>query len=451
MQKFYIFSASPQRREILKEKTNCSLHSMSQTRWSARVDSVKPFATHIHQILKAIDEIKSSIVFCKKEKKLAVEVVSNIRTVASLGREEMFYHQYMDTVSPAIAQAKKNTHFRGLVYGMARSLMFFAYAACMYYGCWCVVHKGMEFGNVFKVSQALIMGTTSIANALAFAPNFQKGITAAKNIFLLLSRVPKIGDKPGVSKDLWYAEGKVDFTEVQFSYPTRAEIQVLRGIQLSVGKGLKVALVGSSGCGKSTCIQLLQRFYDDDGGSVSIDCTDLRNLSIANHRRQLGIVSQEPTLFDRSIKQNIAYGDNKREVTEQEIIASAKKANIHNFIATLPLGYETRMGEKGTQLSGGQKQRIAIARAMVRNPKILLLDEATSALDAESEKTVQEALDAASEGRTTITIAHRLSTIVDSNVIYVLDNGHVAESGSHKELLKLRGIYYTLWKLQTGC
>ncbi|XP_054741296.1 ATP-dependent translocase ABCB1 [Anastrepha obliqua] len=382
--------------------------------------------------------------------KLAVEVVSNIRTVASLGREEMFYRQYMEMLYPAMAKAKKNTHFRGLVYGLARSLMFFAYAACMYYGGWCVVNRGMEFGNVFKVSQALIMGTASIANALAFAPNFQKGITAAKKIFLLLSREPKILDKPGVSRDPWHAEGKVDFTDVTFSYPTRKEIPVLRGIILNVMEGRKVALVGSSGCGKSTCIQLLQRFYDVDAGSVGIDDVDLRNVSLSNLRRQLGIVSQEPILFDRSIRENIEYGDNKREVSEQEIIAAAKKANIHNFVSALPLGYETRMGEKGAQLSGGQKQRIAIARAMVRNPKILLLDEATSALDAESEKVVQDALDAASEGRTTISIAHRLSTIVDSDVIFVLDNGQVAESGSHKELLKLRGIYYTLWRLQTG-
>ncbi|XP_014102285.3 ATP-dependent translocase ABCB1 [Bactrocera oleae] len=382
--------------------------------------------------------------------KLAVEVVSNIRTVASLGREEMFYQQYMDLLNPAMAKAKKNTHFRGLVYGLARSLMFFAYAACMYYGGWCVVNKGMEFGNVFKVSQALIMGTASIANALAFAPNLQKGVTAAKKIFLLLNRVPKIQDKPGVSLVPWTAEGEVDFTEVKFSYPTRAEIPVLRGIIMQMRKGQKIALVGSSGCGKSTCIQLLQRFYDVDAGSIAIDNVDLRNLALTNLRRQLGIVSQEPILFDRSIRENIAYGDNKREVTEQEIFAAAKKANIHNFISSLPLGYETRMGEKGTQLSGGQKQRVAIARAMVRNPKILLLDEATSALDAESEKIVQEALDAVSEGRTTISIAHRLSTIVDSDVIFVLDNGQVAESGSHKELLQLRGIYHTLWRLQTG-
>ncbi|XP_037948708.1 ATP-dependent translocase ABCB1-like isoform X1 [Teleopsis dalmanni] len=382
--------------------------------------------------------------------KLAVEVVSNIRTVASLGREEMFHKQYMELLTPAVQKAKRNTHFRGVVYGLARSLMFFAYAACMYYGGWCVVNKGMEFGNVFKVSQALIMGTASIASALAFAPNFQKGVTAAENIYKLLQREPKIVDNPNVSLAPWYSEGNVFYNRVRFNYPTRKEITVLNGLNLDVYRGQKIALVGPSGCGKSTCIQLLQRFYDVDEGSVSIDKYDLRNISLNNLRRQLGIVSQEPILFDRSISENIAYGDNTRIVEEQEIIAVAKKANIHNFVASLPLGYETRMGEKGTQLSGGQKQRIAIARALIRNPKILLLDEATSALDAESEKIVQEALDAASEGRTSISIAHRLSTIIDSDVIFVFESGKVCESGTHKELINLRGLYYTLYKLQAG-
>lgn len=188
-----------------------------------------------------------------------------------------------------------------------------------------------------RVSQALIMGTASIANALAFAPNLQKGVTAAKKIFLLLNRVPKIQDKPGVSLVPWTAEGEVDFTDVKFSYPTRDEILVLKGIIMNMRKGQKIALVGSSGCGKSTCIQLLQRFYDVDAGSVAVDNVDLRNLALTNLRRQLGIVSQEPILFDRSIKENIAYGDNKREVPEQEIIAAAKKANIHNFVSSLPL------------------------------------------------------------------------------------------------------------------
>ncbi|KAH8301534.1 hypothetical protein KR059_005587 [Drosophila kikkawai] len=382
--------------------------------------------------------------------KLAVEVVSNIRTVVSLGREEMFHQTYIGMLIPAVEISKKNTHFRGLVYGLARSLMFFAYAACMYYGTWCVINRGIEFGDVFKVSQALIMGTASIANALAFAPNMQKGVSAAKTIFTFLRRQPKVVDRPGVSPAPWHCEGSVRYDKVEFSYPTRHEMQVLKGLSLAVAKGQKVALVGPSGCGKSTCIQLIQRFYDVDEGATLIDERDIRDVTMRNLRNQLGIVSQEPILFDRTIRENIAYGDNSRTVTDQEIITACKKSNIHEFIANLPLGYDTRMGEKGAQLSGGQKQRVAIARALIRNPKIMLLDEATSALDAESEKVVQDALDAASEGRTTISIAHRLSTIVHSDVIFVFENGVVCETGDHKQLLANRGLYYTLYKLQSG-
>lgn len=181
------------------------------------------------------------------------------------------------------------------------------------------------------------MGTASIASALAFAPNFQKGLTAAENIFKLLQREPKIVNKPGISHAPLTAAGNVSFNSVDFTYPTRTEVQILKELELAVNEGQKVALVGSSGCGKSTCIQLLQRFYDVDNGSVCLDDADIRDITLTNLRRQLGIVSQEPILFDRSIRENIAYGDNSRMISEQEIIAAAKKANIHNFITSLPM------------------------------------------------------------------------------------------------------------------
>lgn len=181
------------------------------------------------------------------------------------------------------------------------------------------------------------MGTASIASALAFAPNMQKGVTAASSILKFLERKPLISNSPGVSMKPWHSAGNVRFDNVEFSYPTRQEIQVLRGLFLAVQNGQKVALVGPSGCGKSTCIQLLQRFYDVDAGSVQIDDEDLRQLALSNLRMQLGIVSQEPILFDRTIRENIAYGDNSRKVTDQEIIAAAQKSNIHHFISALPL------------------------------------------------------------------------------------------------------------------
>lgn len=229
----------------------------------------------------------------------------------------------------------------------------------------------------------------------AFAPDYQKGRIAAINIFKLLDRLPRIcvnhstGEKPNV------CEGNVKFRDIEFTYPTRRNTKILRGLTFDVPKGQTVALVGPSGCGKSTIIQLIQRFYDCDAGEVVVDGRNIVNLNIPWLRKKLGIVSQEPVLFGYSIAENIAYGDNSRTVEMKEIVRASEKANIHSFIKDLPLGYETPVGTKGTQLSGGQKQRIAIARALVRDPEILLLDEATSALDSESEHVVQQALDEA--------------------------------------------------------
>nr|CAD7429696.1 unnamed protein product [Timema monikensis] len=381
---------------------------------------------------------------------LAVEAVGNIRTVAGLGREKAFHDDYRKELLPGLKLGLRNTHFRGIVFAIARSISFFAFAACMYYGGQLVKDGDMPYANVFKVANALIMGTTSIANAIAFAPNFEKGLAAAGRIFKLLGRKPQIMDPTSYTMEKWVTSGNVEYSRVEFSYPTRENTRVLRGLNLEVRQGQTVALVGPSGCGKSTCIQLLERFYDPISGSVSLDDRDISSLTMSSLRSQLGIVSQEPVLFDRTIADNIAYGDNNREVSMDEIIQAAKEANIHTFISSLPLGYETRMGEKGAQLSGGQKQRVAIARALIRNPKILLLDEATSALDTESEKVVQEALDKAKEGRTCITIAHRLSTIQDADVICVIDKGVVSELGTHNQLLSQRGIYYKLHRLQGG-
>lgn len=326
----------------------------------------------------------------EKSTKIAVEAVGNIRTVVSLGREAMFFKMYMDLLEPTAKSAQKVTHMRGVVYGIARSIWFFAYAACMVYGGQLVADEGMHIETVFVVTQSLIMGSVSIANSLAFAPNFQDGIIAAAKVKQLFDRQPKIQDPQivsGVDKK-WESEGHVVFDKVKFFYPSRTSSQILQGLDLQVQAGRKVALVGASGCGKSTCIQLILRYYDVIDGLVSIDEKDVTSVTLKNLRAQMGTVSQEPSLFDRTISENIAYGDNSREVSKDEIVAAAKQANIHDFIVSLPLGYDTRLGNKGTQLSGGQKQRVAISRALIRKPKILLLDEATSALDMESEKVI---------------------------------------------------------------
>ncbi|MFN3651943.1 MAG: ABCB family ABC transporter ATP-binding protein/permease [Armatimonadota bacterium] len=238
--------------------------------------------------------------------------------------------------------------------------------------------------------------------------------------------------------------GEVRFEEVTFNYAGRAG--VLQGLDLAIPPGARVAVVGPSGAGKSTLVKLLFRFHDPSEGRIRIDGVDLRDLSAETRREVFAIVPQEPVLFNDTIAANIRFG--KPDATQAEIEAACRLANIHDFIQRLPEGYESVVGERGLKLSGGEKQRVAIARAVVRDPKILVFDEATSNLDSHSEKIIQASLDQLARGRTTIVIAHRLSTIVDSDVIYVLEHGHIAEAGTHDELLAHGGLYAKLWNLQ---
>ncbi|XP_060519450.1 ATP-dependent translocase ABCB1-like isoform X2 [Cylas formicarius] len=385
----------------------------------------------------------------QKSAKVAVEAIENIRTVKSLGCENVFNGAYLKELVTCKKMAIRKCHFRGVILGLARSLVSFAYAPGLWFGVRLVTSNQVDNATVFKVLEVVITGSMSIGTALSFSSNMQKGLSAAARIFGLFNREPLI-KSPLNPIDLKLGDGHVEYSRLYFAYPTRPTIQILNGLNLSVLKGKTVALVGSSGCGKSTLIQLLERFYDPTSGDIEIDDNDIKSADLKSLRCHLGIVSQEPNLFDKTIAENIAYGDNERAVEMHEIESAAKAANIHNFIVSLPLGYETRLGSKGTQLSGGQKQRIAIARALLRNPKILLLDEATSALDNESEKVVQQALDNARKGRTCITIAHRLTTVQDADLICVLKDGIVSEMGTHTELLSRQGLYYEYYKLQSG-
>ncbi|XP_065575125.1 ATP-dependent translocase ABCB1-like isoform X2 [Artemia franciscana] len=385
-----------------------------------------------------------------KSAKIAMEGISNIRTIASLSLEKVYVEQYIEALRKSHEKTIRHSHVRGVVFGFSQAISSWAYAVCMYYGGYLVSQNEMTFENVFKTSESLIFGTLLVGQAVALTPNYNKAKVAAVKIFNLLDRTPKIDISTRAGENLEEIEGHVDYANIKFSYPTRPQVQVLKDLNLNINQGQNVALVGHSGCGKSTCMQLLLRFYDPTEGEVRIDGKRIDAINLQTLRSFIGIVSQEPILFNRTVADNIAYGDCSRSVSMAEIIESARKANIHNFIASLPMGYDTPLGDRGTQLSGGQKQRIAIARALIRNPKILLLDEATSALDTESEKIVQSALDQAREGRTCITIAHRLSTIQGADCIYVFEDGIIKEKGKHDDLLAKEGIYYDLYTTQSG-
>ncbi|XP_063255895.1 bile salt export pump isoform X5 [Prinia subflava] len=378
--------------------------------------------------------------------RIASEALSNIRTVAGIGKERMFIDNFEKHLDMPYRAAIKKAHVYGLCFGFAQSIVFIANSVSYRYGGFLVDTEGLHYSFVFRVISAIVTSGTALGKASSYTPNYAKAKTSAARFFQLVDRLPKINVYSEKGEKWDDFKGSIEFLNCKFTYPSRPDIQVLKGLSISVKPGQTLAFVGSSGCGKSTSVQLLERFYDPEKGSVLIDGHDSKNVNVQFLRSKIGIVSQEPVLFDCSIADNIKYGSNTKETTMEKVIEAAQKAQLHDFIMSLPNKYETNVGAQGSQLSRGQKQRIAIARAIIRDPKILLLDEATSALDTESEKTVQAALDKAREGRTCIVIAHRLSTIQNADIIAVMSQGLIIERGTHDELMAMEGAY---WKLVT--
>ncbi|KNA18930.1 hypothetical protein SOVF_066200 [Spinacia oleracea] len=375
---------------------------------------------------------------------VANDAVGSIRTVASFCAEEKIIRLYEVKCEAPIKAGIKRGLVSGAGFGVSFAFLFGVYGVCFYAGAQLVGHGRTTFPDVFRVFFALAMAAVGISQTSSLAPDTSKAKSATASVFSILDRKSKINssDESGMTID--QVKGEIQLRQVSFTYPTRPDVHIFQDLCLTIHAGKTVAIVGESGSGKSTVISLLQRFYDLDSGCITLDDIEIQKLQLKWLRQQMGLVSQEPVLFNETIRANIAYGKGGN-ATEDEIVTAAKQANAHNFISSLQQGYDTVVGERGVQLSGGQKQRVAIARAIVKNPRILLLDEATSALDAESERVVQDALDQVVVNRTTIVVAHRLSTIKNADVIAVIQNGVVAEKGKHDTLIRIQdGLYASL-------
>lgn len=383
---------------------------------------------------------------------VAGEAIKEIRTVASLAKQHHFEERYAKATAYPHKLAIRKAYLGSIGYALSQGMVIYVNAVSFYAGIRFLEKGMMTIEQMMVVMMAVVMTAMGIGRGSMFVSHIVKAKYAALSSFELLERKPTIDrELEGIEPST--IRGDVAFDNVSFAYPRRPDMPVFHGdFNLKGAAGRTIALVGHSGCGKSTVIGMLERWYDPQSGSVRVDDHSTQAYTLDNLRGHMALVSQEPVLFDMSIGDNIRFGVSEDvKVTQEQVEQACIAANIHEFITTLPDGYNTRVGDRGSQLSGGQKQRIAIARALIRNPRVLLLDEATSALDSESEKLVQTAIDNVLEhgDRTTFTIAHRLSTIQGSDLICVIKSGRVIEQGTHWELLELGGAYKELVQQQS--
>ncbi|KAK9129437.1 hypothetical protein Sjap_009924 [Stephania japonica] len=383
-----------------------------------------------------------------KAGKFAEEVISQVRTVYSFVGEDKAVHAYSNLLTNALKLGKKSGFVKGFGLGVMYTVMFCSWGLLLWQASVLVSRHSVDGAKAFMTIVNVVYSGFALGQAIPNLADIARGRAAIAKMISLIERRTEIEPNDPTSLELTEVKGNVELKNVIFKYPARPDVVVLEDFNLKVMAGTSHAIVGQSGCGKSSVIALIMRFYDPTSGTIMIDGHDITSLNLKSMRLKIGLVQQEPVLFSTSVYDNILYG--KDGASEIEIINAAKAANAHEFISRMPDGYHTQVGAQGAQLSGGQKQRVAIARAILKDPTILLLDEATSALDVESELLVQQALNTIMSKRTAIIVAHKMSTIRDADTIVVLQNGCVLESGSHAELMSKGkgGEYATFVKMQ---
>jgi subfamily B ATP-binding cassette protein MsbA len=374
---------------------------------------------------------------------IAEEAISGVRVVKSFGREAYEVNRFGEAVRGYFKTSLKLARLRATFGPLIGLMFFFALVGILWFGSQEVMAGRLKAGDL--VSFLLYGGVVAsgVSTLVSAFTQFQEAAGATKRIFEILDTQSNVSNSPN-AVSIGMALGRITFDQVSFAYENK--LDVVHDISLDIAPGEILALVGPSGAGKSTLFNLIPRFYDPSAGNVRVDGMDLRDMTIESLRNNIAIVPQDTLLFSGSVRDNILYG--KLDASQEELVAAARAANAHQFVIELPQGYDTLVGERGVKLSGGQRQRIAIARAILKDPRILLLDEATSSLDSESEGLVQEALGRLMQGRTTIIIAHRLSTVQVAHRIAVLDKGSLVELGTHDELIAKGGLYHRLYTLQ---
>lgn len=391
---------------------------------------------------------KKAIKAQDESSKLAAEAVANLRTITAFSSQFRILSAFDQAQDGPNRESIRQSWFAGLGLSTSQSLMACTWALDFWYGGKLVSEGYITAKALFQTFLVLVSTGRVIADAGSMTTDLSKGTDAVGSVFAVLDRYSHIEPDDPDGHRPEKLTGDIELQNVDFAYPARPDLVVFKGFTLTIKAGNSAALVGQSGSGKSTIIGLIERFYDPTRGTIRIDGRDIRSFHLRSFRKHIALVSQEPTLFAGTIRENIIYGSDN--ASETEIEDAARAANAHEFISYLKDGYDTWCGDRGAQLSGGQKQRIAISRAILKNPAILLLDEATSALDSQSEKVVQEALERVMVGRTSVVVAHRLSTIQNCDLIVVLQSGAVVEKGTHASLMGKgpKGSYFSLVNLQ---